>query len=188
MKKRIISCCFVLILSMCLFAYAAASYDESMIPNPIGEEQLNLSAKTKTSEYTLTGIRFDLDDENMPVIIVKQKQKNISERSIDVSGNLWIFNHSPYASTGSALNGAGKHYQKDYIGSRRKNGKINPDRKNELAPGEEYEFEYPYQIDDFSKPVYMYFMTEQNSINLKWQYETIVVIPDEGTVKPLKDK
>ena len=186
MKKHIIFYCCIFILSICLCAYAIASFDESLIPNPIEEEQLNLFAKTKKSEYTLTGIRFDLDDENMPVVIVKQKQKNISDRSISVSSNLWIFDYNPNDLSGPELQSAGSHYKKDYLGSIIKNGKINKERKDELAPGEEYEFEYPYQIDDFSKPIYMYFITAENSINMKWLDETIVVIPDKGTVKQFK--
>ena len=47
----------------------------------------------------------------------------------------------------------------------KKDGKINKDAKSELAPGEEYEFEFPYQIDDFSKPFYLYIITKENSIN-----------------------
>ena len=66
--------------------------------------------------------------------------------------------------------------------------KVKRNDKTELAPNEEYEWETPYQIDNFSDPVYMYFMTSENSINEKWRYETIVVIPETGSVNFLVGK
>ena len=190
MKRAIVA----LLLLVLIFSFAfseidnTTAYEGSIIPDPIDEEKLGLFAKTTSSEYTLTGIRFDLDDENMPVVIVKEKQKNISSRSIGVSSGLWIFSYNPNAVGGSMLKSAGKHYKKDYLGSVKKDGKINKDAKSELAPGEEYEFEFPYQIDDFSKPFYLYFITKENSINEQWKYETIVVIPETGSVKKLREK
>ena len=69
--KRIV--CFLLIICIipaCSFA------DDFVVPPEITNERMYLTAKTKTSEYELTGIRFDLDDESMPVIIVKIKRKS----------------------------------------------------------------------------------------------------------------
>ena len=79
------------------------------------------------------------------------------------------------------------HYTKEYLGvtvtkDRKGNARIKRDMKLELAPGEEYEWEMPYQIDNFSDPVYMYFVTDENSINGKWRNETIAVIPETGSV------
>lgn len=187
--KRII--CILLIA--CLIPACSFAYDESMIPEPIKEESLYLSARTENSEYTLTGIRFDLDDENMPVIIIKEKQKNISERSIDLNNNLWIFNHDPYAISGSLLQGGASHYKKEYLGieiQKNKKGKIRyvNIKPDEIAPGEEFEWESIYCIDNFADPVYMYYMTKENSTDRKWMYETIVVIPDKGSVTLLKVK
>ena len=189
MKRVVCALLILCILPVCVFA----AFDESMIPPEISEEALWLHSKTEKSEHTLTGIRFDLDDENMPVIIVKEKQKNISERSIRFESDLWIFSYDPYSSGGSLLTSAGNHYQKDYLGIRfekRKNGKIRKvrDDKDELKPGEEYEWEMVYQIANFSDPVYMYFITEENSHDLKWQYETIVVVPENSSVRWLKER
>ena len=84
MKRAIVA----LLLLVLIFSFAfseidnTTAYEGSIIPDPIDEEKLGLFAKTTSSEYTLTGIRFDLDDENMPVVIVKEKQKNISSRSM----------------------------------------------------------------------------------------------------------
>ena len=180
--KRIV--CFLLIICIipaCSFA------DDFVVPPEITNERMYLTAKTKTSEYELTGIRFDLDDESMPVIIVKIKQKNTSERSISVSSDLWIFSYNPFSSGGSMLKPGSGHYTKEYLGvtvtkDRKGNARLKRDMKLELAPGEEYEWEMPYQIDNFSDPVYMYFVTDENSINGKWRNETIAVVPETGSV------
>ena len=185
---------FTMILLICLLScssLADTAYDESMVPASIDEDLLIISSKTVIYERKLTGIRFDIDDENMPVVIIKQKVKNISNRSQNCDSSLWVFAYSPYASGGSALEGAGKHYQKEYLGvtiEKNKKGKTRIKRnfKSELAPDEEYEWESVYRIENFSKPIYMYFITEKNSINFKWRKETLVVIPDKGTAELLE--
>lgn len=176
--KRIVVCFFVL----CFISISSAFSDYDMIPNPIDEKMLNLSATTNDSTFTLTGIRFDLDDENTPVIIIREKQKNISERSIAATSGIWIFAHDP-DKDGPALTVAA-HYNKEYIGVKLKkqNGKTRavPVTKYELAPGEEYEREYVYNIENFTDPVFMYYVTADNTNQKK---EIVTVIPETGSIK-----
>ena len=188
--KKIITILLIILLAFGTNAIAS-TFDKSMIPPEISEEELNLSCTGKDCSWVLAGLRFDLDDEGFPVVIVKTRQTNLSERGVPTSGQLWIFSYNPLTQTsgGSALDSGGSHY-KEYLGSASsKNKEFKKVSKVwELKGGETIEFEYPYKIENFSDPIYMYFPTEENSKNKKWLDETIVVIPEDSSVNPLKKK
>lgn len=70
--RRIIAVCFFFLCILSV-SFAFADFDESQIPPPIENDKPLLSLRRTKIDRFVTGIRFDLDDENMPVIIIKEK-------------------------------------------------------------------------------------------------------------------
>lgn len=138
---------------------AVAEFSKDDIPAGSDEKFEVFTYSNGKIKSTITGIRFDLDDENMPVMVIMYTVENIGDRSAYPENLFWVSNEN-LLKTGSSsmLASVGRHY-KSYLSLRSQ-------KINEIAPGESVSYELAYQIDNFTDKIYIHPMNSKE-INMR---------------------
>ena len=148
--KKIVCGVMVLVLLVVSSPFALAGFTREDIPAPSDENFEPYEFTDSSFHGIITGIRFDLDDESMPVVIINYTVENVSERSKYASAIFWIETTDSFTTgSGSMLMGVGFHY---------KNYSELDIRNSELKPGQSITFELAYQIDNFTDNIYIFFL------------------------------
>lgn len=157
MKKCMWAFVVILILCIAIISLALAAFTLEDVPVPSDETFQAFEGTQDNMHCTLLGMRFDLDDENMPVVIMKFTVENVGERSASPTLSFWIeTTDSAKTSSGTLLSTVSKNHYDAYDQLDRK-------KYSELKPGESVTFEKAYMLDDFTHPIF---------INATWDMPT----------------
>lgn len=141
----------IIILISCLFysSVSMAVFSQEDIPSPSDSSFIPLEGTEDGMHCKLLGIRFDLDDEYMPVMIMRFFVENVGDRSSHPRLSFWIETTDSYnTGSGTLLSSISWQHYSNY-------DRLDSKKYNELKPGEYVTFENAYKLDNFTDPIYV---------------------------------